>query len=453
MYRADLADMLAKSAVVSQLIITLVTKLYNNTQHPMKNEILREEVINCHKFYACESIVSITKAAMMFHTHPPGCSTRPIVWLTNQLTYAYMGALEQGLVQGGTQTRALMRDHLDARAASINNYYKENLFRPNEVSRIRSSINTYLCEDTECRSLVTYQKDREGHKQRWEVPAVGAGLFFQLRRKMFGENQRVDTDLVGNQDEVQARRSIYATKKLIVSVGRLMSLEEIQAKEKSGKPSGRESSRTRGGTSPLLSGTDRDEGKGKNRGTTTITTDPEREKAENNPEREDSVSAHPRGREERWETDADFQGWETWRGSFMGDYRPPPADRDRHRGREGGRRDEQSGTEARHPERSRSVREPTVSFQSPQREDEDVRGIRLPARAAETGAETTGDENINLDATHVGVGRTRGKMSVRSTASTGEESQAERQRRADREARLKSKVKQPRDDDDDDVMT
>ena len=88
-YRADLADAVAKSAIVSQLIITLITKLYNNTQH----EILRDEAMNCHSFYACESIVSITKAAMMFHTHPPGCSTRPIVWLTNQLTYAYMGAL------------------------------------------------------------------------------------------------------------------------------------------------------------------------------------------------------------------------------------------------------------------------------------------------------------------------------------------------------------------------
>ena len=74
----------------------------------------------------------------------------------------------------------------------------------------------------------------------------------------------------------------------------------------------------------------------------------------------------------------------------------------------------------------------------------------MPARTAKTGAETTGDENINLDAIHVGGGRTRGKMSVRSTASTGEESQAERQRKADREARLRSRVKQRRDDDDDD---
>ena len=168
-YRADLADMVAKSAIVSQLIIALITKLYNNTQRPMKNKILRDEAVNCHKFYACESIVSITKAAMMFHTHPPGCSTRPIVWLTNQLTYAYMGALEQGLVSGGTQTRAMMRDHLDTRVASINDYYKESLFRP-------SSVNVHLCEDTEWRSLVTYQKEREGHKQRWEVPGVGAGF-------------------------------------------------------------------------------------------------------------------------------------------------------------------------------------------------------------------------------------------------------------------------------------
>ena len=163
-YRADLADAVAKSAIVSQLIITLITKLYNNTQHPMKNEILRDDAMNCHGFYACESIVSITKAAMMFHTHPPGCSTRPIVWLTNQLTYAYMGGLEQGLVSGGTQTRAMMKDHLDNRAASINDYYKESLFKPTEVSKIRSSVNVHLCEDTEWRSLVTYQKDREGQR-------------------------------------------------------------------------------------------------------------------------------------------------------------------------------------------------------------------------------------------------------------------------------------------------
>ena len=299
------------------------------------------------------------------------------MWLTNQLTYAYMGALEQGLVPGGTQTRAMMRDHLETRAASINDYYKENLFRPSEISKIRSS-NVYLCEDTEWRSLVTYQKEREGHKQRWEVPGVGAGLFFHLRRKMFGENQRVDPDLVGNQDEAQARRSIYAMRKLIVSVGRLMSMDEIQAKGKGGKSSGRESSRT---------------------------------------ERRDEST--------------------------------PPRERSRRGEREESRHDDDQD---RHPERSRSVREPTVSFRSPQREDEDTRGIRLPARMAETGAETTGDENINIDATHVGGGRTRGKLSVRSTASAGEESQAERQRKADREARLKSRVKQRRDDDDDDVM-
>ena len=29
-----------------------------------------------------------------------------------------------------------MRDHLDTRAASINNYYKESLFKPTEVSKI-----------------------------------------------------------------------------------------------------------------------------------------------------------------------------------------------------------------------------------------------------------------------------------------------------------------------------
>ena len=98
-------------------------------------------------------------------------------------------------------------------------------------------------------------------------------------------------------------------------------------------------------------------------------------------------------------------------------------------------------------------REPTVSFRSPRRENEDASGIRMPARATETGAETTGDEHINIGATHVEGARSRGKMSVRSTTSAGEESQAERQRKADREARLKSMVKKPRDDeDDDDVM-
>ena len=147
------------------------------------------------------------------------------------------------------------------------------------------------------------------------------------------------------------------------------------------------------------------------------------------------------------------EGGEPGGEASWGDYRPPPADRDRPRGREGGRRDEQSETETRQTERSRSIREPTVSFRSPQRENEGARGIRMPARATETGAETTGDEYINVDATHVGRPRSRGKMSVRSTASAGEESQAERQRKADREARLKSRVKQPRDDDgDDDVM-
>ena len=177
--RADLADAAAKSATVSQLIITLVTKLYNNTQHPMKHEILRDDAMNCHGFYSCESIVPITKAAMMFHTHPPGCSTRPIVWLTNQLTYAYMGALVQGLIPGGNQTRAMMQDHHEIRAAAINDYYKESLFKPTEVQKIRSNV---LCEDTDGRSLVTYQKNREGGKQRWEVPGVGASLFFHLRR-------------------------------------------------------------------------------------------------------------------------------------------------------------------------------------------------------------------------------------------------------------------------------
>ena len=45
-YRADLADAVAKSATVSQLIITLITKLYNNTQRPMENEILRTVAVS-----------------------------------------------------------------------------------------------------------------------------------------------------------------------------------------------------------------------------------------------------------------------------------------------------------------------------------------------------------------------------------------------------------------------
>ena len=96
-YRADLADAVAKSAIVSQFIITLITKLYNKTQRPMKNEILWVEAMNCHRFYACE-FVSITKAAMMFHEVP-----HPSAGMLNkayQLTYAYMGALEQSLVSG-----------------------------------------------------------------------------------------------------------------------------------------------------------------------------------------------------------------------------------------------------------------------------------------------------------------------------------------------------------------
>ena len=254
------------------------------------------------------------------------------------------------------------------------------------------------------------------HKQRWEVPGVGAGLFFHLRRKMFGENQQVDPDLVGNQDEAQARRSIYATRKLIVSEGRLVSIDEVQWKGKGGKSSGRESSRAER----------RDESTPKERS--------------RRGEREESKFEGKRGVKQTLTSEGGKPGEK----ASWGDYRPPPADRDRPRGREGGRRDEQSETEK--AERSRSVREPTVSFRSPQREDEGMRGIRMPARTTEAGAET----NIILDAIHVGGGRSRGKMSVRSNALAGEESQAERQRKADREARLKSRVKQPRDDDDDD---
>ena len=90
------------------------------------------------------------------------------------------------------------------RAVSINDYYKESLFRPSKISKIRSSVNVHLCEDTEWRSVVTYQKDREGHKQRWEVPGVGSSI--SAERCL----------VVGNQDEAQARRSIYVMRKLIV---------------------------------------------------------------------------------------------------------------------------------------------------------------------------------------------------------------------------------------------
>ena len=367
----------------------LITKLYNNTQHPMKNEILRDDAMYCHGFYSCETNVPLTKAAMMFHTHPPGCSTRPIVWLTNQLTCAYMGALTQGLVPGGTQTRAMMKDHLENRAAAINDYYKESLFKPTDVQKIRSNVNMYLCEDTDWRSLVTYQKDREGHKQRWEIPGVGAGLFFHLRRKMFGENQQVDPDDVGNQDEGPARRAIYATRKLIVSVGRLVNIDEIGQKTKGGKSSGRESSRTerrdesppprkrsrRGEREESRHDDDRDRaGKGKGR-----------DQSRKGGQRERGTKHEgKRGGKQRLSSEGGRPGGE----ASWGDYRPPPADRDRTRGRDGGRRDEQSETETRQTERSRSVREPTVSFRSPQRENEDTSGIRMPARTTETGAET-----------------------------------------------------------------
>ena len=106
----------------------------------------------------------------------------------------------------------------------------------------------------------------------------------------------MDPDLVGNQDEAQARRSIYATRKLIVSVGRLISIEEVQAKGKGGKSSGRESSRTerRDESTPQRNG--RDEGNEKSRDTTMSKTEPAREKVENNPEREDSEREDPRAK-------------------------------------------------------------------------------------------------------------------------------------------------------------
>ena len=287
---------------------------------------------------------------------------------------------------------------------------------------------------------VTNESDDEGSPR--ESGSEYQGLFFHLRRKMFGENQQVDPDDVGNQGEGSARRSIYAT---------LVSVDAIQQKGKGGKSSGRESSTTvrrdestlsrersrRGEREESRHGDDRDRaGKGKGG---------ERSRKGGQRERGTKGEGKRGGKQTLTSEGGEPGGEASW-----GDYRPPPADRDRTRGRDGGRRDEQSETETRQTERSRPVREPTVPFRSPQRENEDASGIRMPARATETGAETTGDERINIGATHVKKARSRDKMSIRSTASAGEESQAERQRKADREARLKSKVKKPRDDDDDD---
>ena len=232
-----------------------------------------------------------------------------------------------------------------------------------------------------------------------------------------------------------------------MSVGRLVSVDDASQKGKGGKSSGRVSSRAerRDDSTPLREQSRRGEREESRHGDDRDRAGREQSRKGGQRERGTKGEGKRGGKQTLTSEGGELGGEASW-----GDYRPPPADRDRTRGRDGGRRDEQSETETRQTERSRSVREPTVSFRSPQRENEDASGIRMPARTTETGAETTGDERINIGATHVGGARSRGKMSVRSTASAGEESQAERQRKADREARLKSKIKKPRDDDDDD---
>ena len=134
----------------------------------------------------------------------------------------------------------------------------------------------------------------------------------------------VDPDLVGNQEEAQARRSVYATRKLIVSVGRLVSIDEVQAKGKGGKSSGRELSRAerrdestllrersrRGEREESRHGDDRDRaGKGKSR-----------EQSRKGGQRERG----PKGEGKRGGRQTITANQE----ASWGDYRPPPADRD-----------------------------------------------------------------------------------------------------------------------------
>ena len=58
---------------------------------------------------------------------------------------------------------------------------------------------------------------------------------------MFGESESVHPDGIGAQEEGPARRSAYATRKLVVSSGRLAYLDELQQK-KGGKSGGRDAS-------------------------------------------------------------------------------------------------------------------------------------------------------------------------------------------------------------------
>ena len=68
------------------------------------------------------------------------------------------------------------------------------------------------------------------------------------------------------------------------------------------------------------------------------------------------------------------------------------------------------------------------------------------------GDETTGDERIAPRASHVHPSRTMGKMSVRATETDTEIFDAARRRKAEREARLKSRTRDPVDDDDADQV-
>ena len=178
-------------------------------------------------------------------------------------------------------------------------------------------------------------------------------------------------------------------------------LTRCKQREKVAKRQGVSRPEAKGETSLLPHGNAPGEGNEKNRDTATIETKPTRARVENNREREASEK-------EESKTDTNIRRWKTRRGSLLGYPSDPHNARTRMRA-----------------------------------------GFACPPGQLRPG-QTTGDEHINVDATHVGGARSRGKMSVRSTASAGEESQAEKQRKADREARLKSKVKQPRDDDDDD---
>ena len=314
------------------VVITLFPKIYNNMQHPARNEILREENINRIGFYSCESMKPLTKAAMMFHAHPPGCSTRPIVWLTNQLAYAYTGGLNQGFRPASHQVRVMMKETIERRSATITEQYDENLFKNTEPQ---------LCEDTDWHSLTQFQRSRDPqHKQRWEILGVGAGIFFHLRKRMFGENESVHPDSIGAQEEGLARRSVYATTKLVVSSGRLAYLDELQKKGKGGKSGGRDASRAESRTER------RDE------------STPRRERSRKGGDREESRKGESRERTGKGKTRETFQKGgprhRTTRGEGKKGGKQPLTTEG---GRGGDRGDDREETETRRADRSRSERD------------------------------------------------------------------------------------------------